>query len=342
MSEEQTTLRRDMIADLVSEASESEAPTTATETVVDEQPKTDRPRDEVGRFAKADQEAKEAQQAQEQTTQEVEKPKSRRPSSWKKDYWEVWDKLESGQPTTPEETSKLLAYINQREGEFASGVSTYRQEAESAKELRQAIEPFMPQLQQYGIKPTDWIQNLGRAHQALALGTPEQKVEMFQRLAREYGIQFDGMGQAQQVDPQLQMLTRQVQQLQSGWQSFQTQAQRQEEDRLMEHIKQFQEDDSHPHFETVREQMAQLLGAGLAPDLQTAYEMAVWSNAETRTLELQRQQQGYVQQAAQAAAKAKAKAISPRSGTPQTQANANANKDRRTLIAEQLTSASRV
>ena len=342
MSEEQTTLRRDMIADLVSEAGESEAPITTTETVVDEPPKTDRPRDEVGRFAKAEQERQEALQAKEQSSQEVEKPKSKRPSSWKKDYWEVWDKLENGQPTTPEETSKLLAYITQREGEFASGVSTYRQEADSAKELRQAIEPFMPQLQQYGVKPTEWIQNLGRAHQALALGTPEQKVQMFQQLAREYGIQFDGMGQAQQVDPQLQMLTQQVRQLQSGWQSFQTQAQQQEEARLKDHIQQFQEDGSHPHFETVREQMAQLLGAGLAPDLQTAYDMAVWSSPETRALELQRQQQGSTQQAAQAAAKAKAKAISPRSVTPQVQANANANKDRRTLIAEQLGSASRV
>ena len=70
----------------------------------------------------------------------------------------------------------------------------------------------------------------------------------------------------------------------------------------------------HPHFETVRPQMAALLRSGAASTLKHAYEMAVWSHAETRTTMLE--QKAQVDEAKRIAdAKAAAKAAKKAAGT---------------------------
>jgi hypothetical protein len=67
-----------------------------------------------------------------------------RPSSWKKDYEEHWGKLD---PT-------LQDYIQQREADYAKGVSTYKNQWDMAQPLVHAIEPFMPLLQEHSIEPS--------------------------------------------------------------------------------------------------------------------------------------------------------------------------------------------
>lgn len=343
MSEDQNTLRRDMIEGLLNESRETEA-----ESSTEAQERADRTRDEAGRFAKkVEEQASEAPvesavEAAPVVVEQAPNPAIQRPSTWKKDYWETWDKIQSGQPTTAEENTKLLAYINQRENEFKTGVSTYKAEADRSRELQQAIEPFVPTLNQFGVKPIEWITNLGRAHQALALGTPEQKQAIFQQLARDYGVSFDSQGQPTQADPTVLALQQQVRQLTAGWQQMQQTQEQAQEAQLLEQIKSMQEGGQHPHFEAVRSHMAQLLERGLAPDLQAAYEQAVWLNPETRALEAQKQfaPQASAQEQAQAAQRAQAKAVSVKSATPRVQASsASEKKDRRALIAEQLSGA---
>src|SRR3990167_735844 len=87
-------------------------------------------------------------------------PKIPRPDSWKKEREADWNTL----------TPSQQAYIKEREDQYFKGVSTYKQEWEGAKPLLDAIAPFLPTLQQHGIKPDAWITNLGRAHHALATG----------------------------------------------------------------------------------------------------------------------------------------------------------------------------
>ena len=67
-----------------------------------------------------------------------------RPTTWKKEYLPIWDKLTAGEQLTPEESLKLAEYSNQRESEYKKGVSTYKQEADNAKSLVEAIAPFVP------------------------------------------------------------------------------------------------------------------------------------------------------------------------------------------------------
>jgi hypothetical protein len=112
-----------------------------------------------------------------------------------------------------------------------------------------------------------------------------------------------------------------------------------EQTRLNSEIQKFSSDvDKHPHFELVREEMAQLLERGKAQDLKTAYEQAVWLVPEVRELELQRLVRKAAPGAsnAQKIAKAKAAAVSPKSVTPNGSVGVSDKKDRRSILADQL------
>lgn len=307
----ETTLR-----DTLSEALENyeaSAPV-VNEPVETESAKAERLRDEAGRFAKAEQEVKENSQEKTGTSfPKPEKPKPPRPSSWKKDYEADWETL----------PDRIREYINEREGQYAKGVSTYKSQWDQAQPIYEAVAPFIPELQQYGIPPQQWIQNLGIAHRTLALGTPEQKLEMFSRLATEYGVPLQALigGQA---DPQFSMLAQELNQIKNQWNTFQTQQQQAEMAVLNNEIAKFAAE--HPHFEAIKPTMAQLLQSGVATDLQSAHDKALrlhddlWQQQQAeqaKTDEAKRQ--------AELAAK-KAKAVSPRSSSPTGNMNTSGGK----------------
>jgi len=308
----QTTLR-DTISSafdtVTAEATQTQTPQTTVDTQTQStQAQTDaeRARDAAGRFAKA------AEHQQSSQTQVTARPQ--RPSSWKKDYWEHWDKLDP----------KLAEYLSQREQEFAKGVSTYKQEWDQAKPLVDAVAPFMPILQQHNIKPNEWISNLGHAHQALVMGSPEQKLSMFLKLAQDYQVPLESLfaqGQDGRVyfNPQVQPyqapqapqqdMRRVVQEL-----LFEQQA--------TQEIQQFSKRGDFPYFEQVRETMAGLLQQGLVDDLESAYHAALrmprhsdlYEQAQAKQREADEQRKR--DEAAKAAANARAKAVSVKSSTP--------------------------
>jgi hypothetical protein len=302
----------------VAPAQSAEAsPTVVTGEPADTRTPAERARDEAGRFVAKEGEPQ-AQQAAPEPQAQVQ-----RPSTWKKEYWPLYDKLATGQVLTPEEAKKLADYTNQRENEFKSGVSTYKAEAENAKGLQSAIAPFLPELQRYNIDPGQWISNLGRAHQTLALGSPQEKVLMFQRLAQEYGVPLEALGQQQQqVDPQIQWFSQELGNLKNQWQTFQSAQQQAEQAQIQSQIQAFASDASHPHFEAVKDQMAGLLQSGMAQDLQSAYDKAVRLNDDVWGQVQQQRQAQTTQQAQQAVAKAKAAAVSPKSASPSATGNA--------------------
>jgi hypothetical protein len=301
-------------------------------------------RDEKGRFAN-EQEQQESQEfglktepSDQDTEEQVE---YKRPTTWKKEYKEIWDKMEKGEQINRDDFVKFAQYANQRESEYQRGVSTYKAEADEAKQLKEAIIPFVPELQKQGINPATWINNLGRAHMVLSSAPQEQKVQMFQKLASDYGIQLNNMGQVQQLDPYAQQLMSQLQSVNQEVSVIKNRFAQEENNRLMGEIESFKSGGNAPHFELVREEMAQLLELGKAQDLKTAYKLAVRINDEAWALEQEKLISGAKQQASKAnqVAKAKAAAVSPRSVTPSGQStNGTDKKDRRSLIADQLNS----
>lgn len=263
-----------------------------------------------------------------------------RPSTWKKEYVQIWNKMEAGEQISKDDFTKFAEYANQRESEYKKGVSTYKAEADRAKAYENAVAPFAPDLQRRGIDPSQYIQNLARADQILTNAPYDQKVQLFQRLAADYGIQLNGESQIQQFDPYTQQLMNQLNQVNQEVSSIKGRFAQEENQRLMSEIEKYRSDvEKYPHFDVVREEMAQLLELGKAQDLETAYKKAVRMNDEVWSIEQERLLKDAKQTAikSQQVAKAKAAAVSPKSTTPSGKvAEPGDKKDRRSLIAEQM------
>jgi hypothetical protein len=262
-----------------------------------------------------------------------------RPSTWKKEYVQIWDKMEKGEQISKDDFTKFAEYANQRESEYKKGVSTYKAEADRAKSYENAIAPYADNLQRRGIQPTQYIENLVRAEQILSNAPYDQKVQVFQKLASDYGIQLNG-GQVTQLDPYTQQLMNQLNMVNQEVSSIKGRFAQEENQRLMNEIQKYQSDTAnYPHFDVVREEMAQLLELGKAQDLETAYKKAVRMNDDVWSLEQERLLKDAKQSAvkAQQVAKAKAAAVSPKSVTPSGRViEPGDKKDRRSIIAEQM------
>lgn len=324
MSDQPQTTLRDALTSAV-EAQETSADIAIQEPVKTEVSDSSN-RDDKGRFT-----AKQAEPEQTLVEQsQVETPSIKpRPSSWKKDYEEDWGKLDP----------RLQDYINQRESDYAKGVSSYKQNYEAVAPIYEAIQPFMPLLQQHNMQPNQWIQNLGNAHKTLVEGTPEAKLQTFARLAMEYGVPLQALT-GQQYDPQQSQFLSEFNQLKQKLNAFEQAQEQREQMTLQQEIDSFQKEA--PHFEEVRETMAQLLQSGVATDLKSAYDKAIRLNDEVWQKQQAEAQQAKAKADAQAqvqqAAAAKAKAVSPRSNSPTVTMASGNGKDRRSIIAEALDS----
>ena len=334
--------RREILEAAMNEAETQEV---EHEEVQSEEPQDEPARNEKGQFVAEDEAVAEeesptdiAENADEHEQPE-EQPESSdipKPTTWKKDLLPLWDKIAKGEVLTKDESKKHLEYLNQRENEFKKGVSVYKAEAERAKALEEAINPFVPELQAQGIHPAAWINNLGRAHMILSKAPYEQKVQMFHRLAQDYGVNLNQSTEPQQpVDAYTQQLMQQLNQVNQEVSTIKGRFEQEEQARLSNEIERVRSNkERFPHFDMVREEMAQLLELGKAQDLETAYAKAVRLNDEVWAMEQERLLTDARKQASKASqvARAKATAVSPKSVTPSgTQAKVDA-KDRRSLL----------
>ena len=318
---------RDVISSAV-ETVETPATEISTSQEAPETPKSSRARDESGKFTKTQSEA---------TTEELEifddfeapeDPKIEvkpRPSSWKKDYEEDWGKLDP----------RIQDYIQQREADYAKGVSTYKNQWDMAAPVMESLRQFQPLLQQYGVAPQQWITQLGNAHAQLVTGTPQQKMAIFQQLANDYGVNLGSLGGYENTGyDQFSQLAQELNQIKNQWGSFQAQQEAMEQTQLRSEIDSFKADK--PYFEEVREVMAGLLQSGMADDLQSAYDKAIRLNDDV--FQKVNAEQAHKSEAAQRekVAQAKAKVLSPKSTTPTastTSGGKSANSAREAILA---------
>ena len=304
MEELQTTLEEPIsLRDTIENAIESTEPE-ATSQEATESVKLDKPRDEHGKFAKGSQNASESDTKAFDHNNDQEVQVKPRPSSWKKDYEEHWGKLD---PT-------LQDYIQQREADYAKGVSTYKNQWDMAAPIVEASRPFEQVLQQNNMNPAQWISQLGNAHAQLVYGSPEQKLNMFAQLANEYGVNLGQLTGQSGYDPQFSQLAQELNQIKNQWTSFQSQQEMVEQSQLQNEIASFKDDK--PYFEDVRETMAGLLQSGMAHDLQSAYDKAIRLNDDVFQKVNATQAQKSEAAQRERVAQAKAKVLSPKSTTP--------------------------
>ena len=285
-----------------------------------------RPRDEHGRLlpGKAEKPTEKPVEQAAPVVEQVTRPP--RPSSWKKEMWEHYDKLDP----------KLAEYIHQREGEFAKGVSTYKQDYERLKPLGDVLSQYEPFLRQQNIKPEQFVESLARADQTLRFGAPQEKLKFFAKLATDYQIPIHEMlvqGEDGKVYFNQQYFQPQQTQQPQGLTPDQVKQMVQEEASnryWAEQIKNFTEakDDKgnplHPHFETVKQTMDGLLRAKLATDLKSAYDKALRMHDDIWQQEQAAKQAAATKAAEEArakqTAKAKSTAVSVKSATPASEA----------------------
>jgi hypothetical protein len=253
----------------------------------------------------------------------VERPP--RPSSWKKDYWDDWDKLDP----------KVAKYVTQREQEYANGVSTYKQEAERAREIFDVIAPYQQLIEKEGGTPARAVQQLLNTAALLRTSDPQTKANLLLQVAQQYGVPLEYMlnGQQQapaQVDPQTAWLREQVQQLQGWKDNFVSTQEQAVQSQINQEIEDFKQDK--PHFEAVRKRMAGLLRAGLADDLNSAYTAAVRMDDNLFEQTLQERTTNSARQ--QHVAKAKAAAVSVKSSTPSAMTTPSTAKGLRAQLEE--------
>lgn len=189
--------------------------------------------------------------------------------------------------------------ILKREEDIFKGLESYKADASIGKALKAVVQPYMHIFQSQGIDPMQQVSGLMRAHVALATGTPEQKQQFFQHLAKEYGVDLGA--EAPYVDPQVASLQKQLSDLQSRLNSREQQEANEARSKLQAEIDAFASDPAHQYFDEVANDIAGLLRSGAAKDLKDAYDKAIWANPITRAKEQARL-------TAEAEAKAKAEA----------------------------------
>lgn len=315
MLDESTTLRDTLEAAVESVAPEENTSVESAapqETAAESTARAERARDEAGRFTKAE---RDAQQAASEAQGEAPAPRLQRPSSWKKDYQAQWDKMVDTDP-------QMAQYLLEREQQFASGVSTYKAEADRARDIQSLIEPHAPRFQHYGVDSKEYLGRLLKMDEILATGSPQQKMALLQGIAQSVGL-LDAQGQAQEFDQGQQSyvppeLLNTVYGLQSKLQAIEQANERAEQTRINAEIESFAE--TAPFFDELTEEMARLLEAGLATNLQDAHKKALRWNDELFSKYQAEQQQGEEaakrKAAQETAARARSAAVSPRSSTP--------------------------
>lgn len=189
--------------------------------------------------------------------------------------------------------------VLKREEDIFKGLEGYKADASIGKALKGVVQPYMHIFQAQGVDPIQQVSGLMRAHVALATGTPEQKQQFFQHLAKEYGVDLGG--EAPYVDPQVAGLQKQLSDLQSRLNGREQQEADKARTTLQAEIDTFASDPAHQYFDEVANDIAGLLRSGAAKDLKDAYEKAIWANPITRAKEQARL-------TADAEAKAKAEA----------------------------------
>lgn len=247
-------------------------------------------------------------EVEKQETEEkpVTKPAHNPWKSWKPEAAEKLSKL-------PEDVQK---HIIDRQEQFHKGIEQYKEAANYGKIIDKSIAPFKEYLSQLGVAPEVAFPNLLKTERTLRTGSPQEKVEMFQKLAHDYGIDLGALASVP-YDPQLMNLKQQLAWTQSQLDDASNFRQSHEDAQIYSTIEEFGQ--QHEFFDDVRLTMADLLDRGLASDLSDAYAKAVrlddnvFQKAQARQHANSERQA--LSQADQAAKAAKAAAVSVK-GSP--------------------------
>ena len=199
------------------------------------------------------------------------------------------------------------------EGDYTKktqAIAKYKKRNEALDEI---YGPFRDDFQRAGMDDVAATRQLLAAHKYLR-EDPQQAIKW---LAKSYGVDLtavnDDTAADEYADPQMKAMQQQIAQLQGTINNQQQQAQNMQKQEVQAMIDNFQTAKDadgnlkHPHFDVVQNQMSGLISSGVAKDIESAYEMAVYANPETRAKVLDEKVKKETKQEVKAEAVQKAK-----------------------------------
>jgi hypothetical protein len=198
------------------------------------------------------------------------------PSSWRAGAKALWDGI------APE----LKQEIYKREQDVFAGIGQYRAKAEYADSLNQVIQPYQPIIAAVGANVPQALNEVLRTAAVFHVGSQAQKIATLRQLAQTHGIDIGQVAANAApdpfADPVVSQLQNEVAQLRGAFSNQQRAAQDSAVNSAWGEIVAFSNDTSHRYFGDVREQMGQLMRAGLADTLADAYDKACQLNPSVK------------------------------------------------------------
>ena len=253
------------------------------------------------------QELEKAESKEEESSQPPEPEAPQEATRPQRDPWKSWKKEAAAELSKL--PSNIQNFIIERQEQFHRGIEQYKEAANYAKTIDKSIHQYKDYLNQLGVTPEVAFPNLLKTEHTLRMGSPQEKAEMLQKLAHDYGIDL-GQLASLPYDANLHQLKSQLDYTKSQLEASNSFRQSHEDAQIQGHIEDFAQ--GREFFEDVRLLMADLLDRGLATDLDDAYAKAVrmdesvFAKSQSRTR---------LTQADQAAKAARAAAVSVK-GSP--------------------------
>lgn len=262
-----------------------ETPTEAAPAEAAPETTDSRPRDEHGRFTKAEAKASEGT-AVAPTTPDVAAPVEQPKALDAPAHYTAEQKAAFA--TLPREAQEYWVRTEkEREADFTRRSQEAAELKRTVAPIAEAVAPYQQYLQQIapsvGQTPAQMINSILAAEYALRTGDPQTKAATFAQLAQAYGINlaaFTGGQMPAQHQPQVMHDPRILQKIQEHDRILAEQKREQELQVSHKQIDAFaQEKDEagqpkHPYFDRVRHVMASIVQSGQADNLADAYKLA--------------------------------------------------------------------
>lgn len=266
------------------------------------------------------------QEPEQQPAQQLhQEPKDKAPQSWKPGVRSKWAQVD------PE----VRAEVNRREREVTRVLNESAQARQIVGQVAEVIRPYEARMRAVGVGPVEAIQRLFQADYVLTSSSPAKAAEYMANLIREYGIDIKQLDNAlagqPTVDPVESRIEQAIQQRLAPLGQFlqHQQAQQQAADyqrgqaALGEIEKMAQNTTKYPHFEQVRDTMADLIdfyaAKGQFESLESVYNKSVALNPELGAQSAKqavRQQAAAINQQTQRALAASASIAGSPGGSP--------------------------
>lgn len=190
------------------------------------------------------------------------------PKSWRKESAALWNTVP---PLVREEVAK-------REHDIIEYVEHVKAPVAIGKQFEKIAGPYMEMFAQSGINIFQNYEATLQVQRILTRGSPQEKMEVIQSLAKSCGLEIDGTeltAPAARQQQYVAQLEARLAKLEGGVQSVATTVNEARSAELAQGILQFAQDANHPYFEELSDDITGLIEGGLATTLDEAYQLAV-------------------------------------------------------------------